>query len=473
MSNEEFDKKLIDELSESNVGIAEPEIYKINPWCSPFKLITWGLILTTFTMNFFYLQYILPVIGIVLLYLGSRSLKNSNHSFKIFNRLTIINLFWRLAVLGVNTTKLNQNKILFYIIYSVSTLLIIAILTALRGGIKSLYKKSNRKYKKDILLFLIIFEIVFGISAAVFFEEIQVLALPIMIVYIILIICITKIPNQLREIGFELVSSPVKANGKLIVTLYLIAAAVMVLVCSFITNFPRDHSEPYAKAEFSEQKQILRDSGYNGKSLQYLTDAESALLGGSHDINESYDDISYYKYGKYVFPESKDSMSCESTVINMYNEDAYFILYFEWNDDAVIWQDSFNYNISDLDDTLELLGGNLFFEKDGQTFSAPINNLIAENKEVTSFIGSSNYKYIFGDVSFPLGSQNRCGYILAKAKYRTYTNGCSILNYYHAQTFLNYPYTDLTEKTFAMFDSNTRQFYTNFSIDKPNWKAND
>jgi hypothetical protein len=64
----DFDQQMIDHLSE--IIPPEEEIRTTNPWSNPIGFITWGLILTTLHLNFIYLQYILPTIGVTLIFLG-------------------------------------------------------------------------------------------------------------------------------------------------------------------------------------------------------------------------------------------------------------------------------------------------------------------------------------------------------------------------------------------------------------------
>ena len=78
--NNRFDEGIIEQLSE---GIPSEVVTIINPWRKPLNNITWGFILSLFTLNFAYLQYILPTIGIILIYLGFRSLRNENKWFRI------------------------------------------------------------------------------------------------------------------------------------------------------------------------------------------------------------------------------------------------------------------------------------------------------------------------------------------------------------------------------------------------------
>ena len=53
------------------------------PWRAAMDKVLWGTVLTTFRLNFFYLQYILPLLGSALLYLGYRSLRRENRWFRL------------------------------------------------------------------------------------------------------------------------------------------------------------------------------------------------------------------------------------------------------------------------------------------------------------------------------------------------------------------------------------------------------
>ena len=72
---DDFDCALATTLSE----LLPPEdtIRDVTPWRTAMGRIVTGLCLTCFTLNFLYLQYLLPAIGIVQLYLGLRSLRNA------------------------------------------------------------------------------------------------------------------------------------------------------------------------------------------------------------------------------------------------------------------------------------------------------------------------------------------------------------------------------------------------------------
>ena len=90
MTQNEFDRILMDDA-----GSLPPQDFIVaaaNPWCSAMEKIMWGMALNVFKLEFFYLQYILPLLGSVLLYLGFRSLRKCSGFFAAC---------WVLSIFGV------------------------------------------------------------------------------------------------------------------------------------------------------------------------------------------------------------------------------------------------------------------------------------------------------------------------------------------------------------------------------------
>ena len=81
MSPNEFDRSLMEDLSQLPPAPGEVESY--TPWRAAMTKILWGMGLTTFRFEFFYLQYILPLLGAALLYLGYRTLRRENRWFRL------------------------------------------------------------------------------------------------------------------------------------------------------------------------------------------------------------------------------------------------------------------------------------------------------------------------------------------------------------------------------------------------------
>ncbi len=137
-----FDKQMIEHLSE--LTPPEEEIRKTNPWSKPIDFITWGFILTTLHLNFIYLQYILPTIGVILIFLGFRSLRNENKYFKVAWILSIVKLLLQLGNLVWISTPLN---IMDYPELAFGTVMLvfqIALFLTFHVALKKTYKKAGK-----------------------------------------------------------------------------------------------------------------------------------------------------------------------------------------------------------------------------------------------------------------------------------------------------------------------------------------
>ena len=80
MTDRDFDQLLYqgaDQLPPKSVEQTSPD-----PWRQALLLICWGIALTSITLNFLNLQYILPAVGAMLLCLGFRSLRRENGWFR-------------------------------------------------------------------------------------------------------------------------------------------------------------------------------------------------------------------------------------------------------------------------------------------------------------------------------------------------------------------------------------------------------
>ena len=77
---DDFDCTLATALSE--LPPSEETVRDVTPWRTAMDQIILGLCLTCFTLNGWYLQYILPAVGSLLIYFGFRTLRQSNCWFR-------------------------------------------------------------------------------------------------------------------------------------------------------------------------------------------------------------------------------------------------------------------------------------------------------------------------------------------------------------------------------------------------------
>ena len=89
----EFDRMLMEEVTQ--LPPREAEDY--TPWQSAMVKMLWGMALVTFQFRFFYLDYILPLVGTTLIYLGGRSMRRSGGWFRLCWGLSAFKLLFHVV----------------------------------------------------------------------------------------------------------------------------------------------------------------------------------------------------------------------------------------------------------------------------------------------------------------------------------------------------------------------------------------
>ncbi|MDD3751648.1 MAG: hypothetical protein PHU60_06330, partial [Tissierellia bacterium] len=205
-----FDKQMIEQLS--YVTPLEEEVRKTNPWSKPIGFITWGFILTTMHLNFLYLQYILPVIGVILIFLGFRSLRNENKYFKVAWLLSILKLSLHLGDLVWISTPLNIMDYPKFAIGSVMFPFQIALFLVFRAALKETSKKADRLMESDPLLWATLWTIAAYLIALSPLSNSWLIFIPMLVCYIFIVRSLYSIGDELDDTGYVLTNAPVKIS---------------------------------------------------------------------------------------------------------------------------------------------------------------------------------------------------------------------------------------------------------------------
>lgn len=125
------------------------------PWETAVSRILWGLVLTTFRLEALYLQYLLPLVGTVELYLGFRSLRRENRWFFGCWVLTGISLILRMVgTAGQGTwlwSRLSGCPAAFWTVAALSLALELLRLLLLRQGLRRAFPGGDGSRPRDWL----------------------------------------------------------------------------------------------------------------------------------------------------------------------------------------------------------------------------------------------------------------------------------------------------------------------------------
>ena len=146
LNDREFDMLLEDIIEEPSASDMPQDI---NPWRKAMNRVLWGTGLTTLTLNFLKLDTILPAIGLVLLILGYRTLRNENGWFKTAYIISTVRAVWFcISIFFQSTVLMEESGVAAFLAVGTYIWLIPAFvsLLALRNGIRAVRSPSLNIY---------------------------------------------------------------------------------------------------------------------------------------------------------------------------------------------------------------------------------------------------------------------------------------------------------------------------------------
>lgn len=451
-----------------------------NPWRKPMSNITWGFVFTVMTFNFLGLQYVLPTIGVGLLYIGFRDLHKENKELNIAWIFSIINMVVHVLDLIYVNTPLNVNFKNNGIIIFISTVFQVSFLFIFRKGLKKVFKKADVKPSKDALLGVIIWRIVILIFTIEDVSGAWFIFIPLIFFYFYNFRSLYKLGDDLGGIKFENSEGTVRINNKKYILEYMIGCAFIVILCILGSNHIRLDSTEVILPKTSETRDTLMNMGFPEAILKDISDDEVDMLKDAIYIDVSSELLMFDskqetikgEYGAYNTIQKPGKSNLKTTIIYVELKDnrMYAIEYFQWLSGSAYWHDGFT--ISSLE-RLELINGRLLYEKNGTSYSAAIPRLKHEMVSQSDWFGYEDQaQKIAGAVNYPFGSDKQRGYVLYKLDIRKNVwTGCNIFNYIHYSNPFRSPYEE-TERKNLMFSGKLRQHSTNFRT-KAYRKANE
>lgn len=233
MKPDAFDLQLMDEMSQ--LPPPAPEVHDYTPWQASIRKIIWGMVLITFRFEFFYLQYLLPLLGATLLYLGYRSLRNSDPWFTLCWGLSAFLLVFHMAsdILAATPllAALEENVWTSGILTALTAAANVVLLFALRAGIRRRFVSITGEKPRDWLgRGLIAYLLALAVTLWATLEpatEPSLLGvsitnpwlhygrlLAVIVFQIYLLVCILRQSEALAGRGYDILPAPVRVPGR-------------------------------------------------------------------------------------------------------------------------------------------------------------------------------------------------------------------------------------------------------------------
>jgi hypothetical protein len=258
--------------------------------CSkPIGLIIWGLLLTSMTLNFLLLQYILPTIGVILLFQGFRSLRTENKWFHVAYLMATITLLAQVVVWGIIMTPLNTSleKVGIGVValggFKVTQLLVF------RTALRKVFEHAGKKSSRDPLLGLAIWMVIAACGAVSPLAQSWVVAIVLVISFFVLIHSLYRFGRELNGLECSISDATDKVSDKLIVPGYLLGCCVLMVVCGLLSNHLPLQSSEYSVPALSETRATLLELGFQEKLLHDVSNEDVVLIKDAMHIQNNTD----------------------------------------------------------------------------------------------------------------------------------------------------------------------------------------
>lgn len=442
-------------FSESFSALPPEEVVRdVTPWKRAMNRVLIGMVLCTITLNFWYLNYILPAVGMVLWLLGLRALRRENGYFTACFVLILLRCACFFPTLILNTFACRDDFIPERVTTSltqVSVAVQLLGLLCLWLGLRAVQHKAGLPPRAGGVLALMLW---YGVVYLLVLIQYPGMILPLLLLaaFIFILRSICKTTKALSEAGYAMHPAPVKVPD---LWLVLILAAVLVLGCAAGYIFGAQHPldwQPLEETQMAETAEIrahLLDLGFPEVILNDLAEEDLAACAGALRVDVESKVYSPTRKNEKTSTGKRLRITGIAVQVPGENETWFILHHFLWEtgpeffgtDALQVWP------LYQLGPEGWVKGGDvtgrLLYDRDGQTYTAPYYFLGEAIGTDTGFMSLGTTKTdIYAGFSLPREGENRRGYLTYTAfNTKDVYAIISYFNYTHQHTWFQYPAT--------------------------------
>ncbi|MGE4277895.1 MAG: hypothetical protein AB7E30_12080 [Lawsonibacter sp.] len=276
----EFDRIIEEELTD--LPLPDRETEEVTPWRQAMERIVWGLGLTTCTLNFLYLNYLLPAIGVILLWLGFRTLRKENNYFTVCWIISLYNVASKFIELVGNAALWGTQTDPPDWIWLTLAIPMIQLL-CLWQGIRVVRRKAGQPDEAGPVVGLMVW---YGVLCVLGLLKAQgwLLVIPLLIAYVCILRGLSKLPALLDEAGYQVQAAPVRLSDRTIWIGWFSALAVCIALAGLLFGrYPMEWTpvETKEQAGLEEVRDNLLDLDFPAAVLDDLSTEDLAKLEGA------------------------------------------------------------------------------------------------------------------------------------------------------------------------------------------------
>ncbi|MEA4933818.1 MAG: hypothetical protein VB071_09650 [Lawsonibacter sp.] len=453
----EFDRIIEEDLTA--LPLPDHETEEITPWRRSMERIVWGLGLTTCTLNVLYLNYLLPALGVVLLWLGFRTLRKENHYFTVCWIISLYGVASKFGELVGNATVWRTQAEAPDWGWITLAIPLIQLLCLWRG-IRVVRRKAGQPDEAGPVVGLMVW---YGVLCALALLGAQgwLLGVPLLIAYICILRGLAKLPALMDEAGYQVNTAPVRISDRTIWIGWFAALLICIPIAGLLFgHYPMDWKpvEAGEQAGLEEVRANLLDLGFpeavlddlSADDLRALEGAETVTVDVSeHPFNDGREVTETWGGHTQVHTEyDVKELKLTSIAVGLPGDNWRVIHHFLWQEDSPLrgstecihlWtagrlgKDGFR--------LAEAFSGRVLYDDGGTTYVADYYSLQTEDYLANSvFFGTSSGSDPFALFSLPRRGERCRGYVsygMEQILPEYLLDGW--INYTHQTRFLNYP----------------------------------
>lgn len=467
MNEDEFDDMLKQDLPELP---PEDITHAVTPWRKAMNRVVAGLALTTLTLNFLWLDSILPAIGMVLLLLGIRALRRENGWLRVCWVLTALRTAYSWAVLILQAT-IWHNTVLADALTAAAVISVgvnLVLFFCLWRGLLAVQRKAGQTARARGAGGLVIWYALLIPLGLVRYSGWLVFIL-VVALYICILRSLYKLSKGLDEAGYAVEAAPVRLPDRAVAIALAVVLAVG-LACAYLfgNSYPMAWTavEPDSRTEVAQVRAELEALGFPAEVLDDLTGEDILACRGAlrvvvevndHPVNagrivrEQTGGDHIHEYRVYDVKE----LRITGVAVELPGERTPWRIFhhFLWMTDPgfygteciQLWP---AYHISEGWAPDGEPTGQVLYDSGGQTRAAPFAYLGRQIYSYDSvFWGTQTSNDIFAAFSMPRGGERYRGYVSygVKARAEGYIID-SWCNYTHQKSWLQYPVSTAMEQ---------------------------
>lgn len=425
--------------------VPDDVVARVNPWDFAMTEVLIGMALCTFTLNFWYLNYILPFFGMMLTMLGFRTLRRGNKWFGRCFMLSAARLAIRSLALVLEATILFETVFPSWsqsVLLAADQLALFALLYCLWHGLRAAQRAAGLPPDAQGVAVLAIWYVILLALAALSLGG-WIVFIVLLVFYIFVLRSLFRLSDELAEAGYLLQAAPVRIPDRM---LTLLLSAAVLVACALGTllgsRYAMDWQEvaPTEHAQVQETREKLLALGFPEDVLGDLVAEDIALCDNAVQVitDSTYNYVDGAKLYTTDVGVKLDDDGAERWVI---------LRHFRWADNATfcgtellrVWAGS----DSMYSGWRRTYGpsGRVLYDKNGRTYAAEYEHLERDTYSYTNFFGENVMRNdILAAFSLPRHGENRRGYV-AYSLLQT-QEGYSIsswVDYSHQTSLLQYP----------------------------------